>query len=110
MRFINIVDIACGYYHNLALTKDHRMFSWGTGDGGWLGHGDGKGYNQPFEVKSVTQYEDSGDIMSIHCGDSHSAFITSKNMLYTWGMANYGWLGHGDTQNKLVPSLVSNLS
>ena len=32
--------------------------------------------------------------------------VTAGGRLYTWGWGEYGQLGHGDTGNRLVPTLV----
>jgi alpha-tubulin suppressor-like RCC1 family protein len=34
-----IVEIACGARHTLALSSSHELFSWGSGCCGQLGHG-----------------------------------------------------------------------
>ena len=53
-------------------------------------------------------------VRDIACGSSHSAAITSNGDLYTWGLGDYGRLGHGDNTTQLKPkqasySLFSNL-
>ena len=42
----------------------------------------------------------------ISCGSSHSAAITSNGDLYTWGLGEYGRLGHGDNTTQLKPKQV----
>lgn len=46
-------------------------------------------------------------IRDIACGSSHSAAITSSGELYSWGLGEYGRLGHGDNTTQLRPKLVS---
>ena len=46
-------------------------------------------------------------IRDIACGSSHSAAVTSSGELYTWGLGEYGRLGHGDNTTQLRPKLVS---
>lgn len=48
-------------------------------------------------------------VRDIACGSSHSAAITSNGELYTWGLGDYGRLGHGDNTTQLKPKLVSQL-
>lgn len=43
----------------------------------------------------------------VACGGAHSACITAAGQLYTWGKGRYGRLGHGDSEDQLVPKLVS---
>lgn len=46
-------------------------------------------------------------VRDIACGSAHSAAITSSGELYTWGLGDYGRLGHGDNTTQLKPKLVS---
>ena len=46
-------------------------------------------------------------IRDIACGSSHSAAVTSSGELYTWGLGEYGRLGHGDNTTQLRPKQVS---
>lgn len=48
-------------------------------------------------------------IVDIACGGSHSACITSSGELYTWGKGRYGRLGHGDSEDQVLPKLVEAL-
>lgn len=45
-------------------------------------------------------------MVDVTCGGSHSAAITSSGELYTWGKGRYGRLGHGDSEDQLVPKKV----
>lgn len=45
-------------------------------------------------------------IRDIACGSSHSAALTSSGELYTWGLGEYGRLGHGDNTTQLKPKMV----
>ena len=38
-----------------------------------------------------------------------SAAVTSDGELYTWGRGNYGRLGHGSSEDALLPTLVDGL-
>lgn len=46
-------------------------------------------------------------VRDIACGSSHSAALTSSGELYTWGLGEYGRLGHGDNTTQLKPKMVS---
>ena len=35
----NIKKVSCGSEHTIALSENGNIFSWGTGEGGLLGHG-----------------------------------------------------------------------
>lgn len=45
-------------------------------------------------------------VRDIAAGSSHSAAVTSSGQLYTWGLGEYGRLGHGDTLLQLIPKRV----
>lgn len=78
------------------------MFSWGEGDDGKLGHGNRMSLEKPRLIESLK----SKRVRDIACGSSHSAAITSSGELYTWGLGEYGRLGHGDSVTQLKPKLV----
>lgn len=46
------------------------------------------------------------DIVDISCGGAHSAALTARGELFTWGKGRYGRLGHGDGEDQLRPKLV----
>ncbi|XP_048589232.1 E3 ubiquitin-protein ligase HERC2 isoform X2 [Nematostella vectensis] len=91
--------------HFLALTREGEVYSWGSGDGGKLGHGDTSPREEPTLVTGLAGKQ----VIRISCGSTHSAAVTSEGELYTWGRGNYGRLGHGSSEDQLVPVLVSGL-
>ncbi len=36
----DIIAVSCGKYHSMCITKSRQIYSWGTGQGGRLGHND----------------------------------------------------------------------
>ncbi|XP_037935505.1 probable E3 ubiquitin-protein ligase HERC2 [Teleopsis dalmanni] len=96
------VAVHSGGKHALALTLDGKVFSWGEGEDGKLGHGNRLTLDKPKMIESLRPKK----IRDIACGSSHSAAITSAGELYTWGLGEYGRLGHGDSVTQLRPKLV----
>ncbi|XP_066141939.1 E3 ubiquitin-protein ligase HERC2 isoform X1 [Euwallacea fornicatus] len=94
-----------GGKHAMALTLDGKVFSWGEGEDGKLGHGNRLNLDKPKLIEALK----SKKIRDIACGSSHSAAITSNGELYTWGLGEYGRLGHGDNVSQLKPKLVKTL-
>lgn len=92
-----------GGKHALALTQDGKVFSWGQGEDGELGHGNRLSLDRPRPLEAFR----SKRVRDIACGSAHSAAITSGGELYTWGLGQYGRLGHGDNVTQLKPKLVS---
>ncbi|XP_042876756.1 E3 ubiquitin-protein ligase HERC2-like isoform X6 [Penaeus japonicus] len=99
------VAVHSGGRHAMALTVDGKIFSWGEGEDGKLGHGNRTSYDKPKLIESLK----SKRIRDIACGSSHSAAITSSGELYCWGLGEYGRLGLGDTTTQLKPKLVKAL-
>ncbi|XP_054270101.1 E3 ubiquitin-protein ligase HERC2 isoform X2 [Macrosteles quadrilineatus] len=99
------VAVHSGGKHAMALTLDGKVFSWGEGDDGKLGHGNRLTLEKPRLIEALK----SKRVRDIACGSSHSAAITSNGELYTWGLGEYGRLGHGDTVTQLKPKLVKAL-
>ncbi|KFB50142.1 hypothetical protein ZHAS_00018200 [Anopheles sinensis] len=104
---INIVQLAahCEGRHVLALAASGDVFSWGNGEGGRLGHGDTIAKEQPTRIAALAERQVTG----VFCGASYSAAITANGELYTWGRGTYGRLGHGNSEDKHVPTQVTAL-
>lgn len=75
----NIVEISAGGLHNLALSLDGSVYSWGCNDEKALGH------QQPeWSIGKVDALAHE-KIIHIACGDSISAALTESGKVYTWG-------------------------
>ena len=94
------ISVACGSKHTLALTAAGMVYSWGYGGGGRLGCGDSRGFFRP---KIVDDFRERPCLL-IAAGESHSMGVTvERGQCYTWGVGDYGKLGHGDTTPQLLP-------
>ncbi|XP_068720941.1 E3 ubiquitin-protein ligase HERC2-like [Montipora capricornis] len=102
---IKKVAVHSGGKHAMALSMEGDVYSWGEGDDGKLGHGSRGSCDRPRVVEALR----GKSIMEIACGGSHSACITGNGELYTWGKGRYGRLGHGDSEDQLLPKLVEAL-
>lgn len=80
-----------------------QVYSWGEGEDGKLGHGNRITLEAPRLIESLAGER----VISIACGSAHSACVTARGHLYTWGLGEYGRLGHGDDNIQLVPKMVS---
>jgi regulator of chromosome condensation len=74
-----IISIAVGSLHNLALTADGRVYSWGCNDDGALGRTGEE--NIPLAIPTF----DSIPIKAVRVGDCHSAFIDYANRVWICG-------------------------
>ncbi|CAH0722311.1 unnamed protein product, partial [Brenthis ino] len=108
IQHVFITKVACnsGGKHCLALSADGEVYSWGEGEDGKLGHGNRVSYDRPKLITALSGLE----VVAIACGGAHSACLTARGRVYTWGKGRYGRLGHGDSEDQLVPKLVEALS
>eukprot|EP00359_Climacostomum_virens_P006452 CAMPEP_0204902852 /NCGR_PEP_ID=MMETSP1397-20131031/3921_1 /ASSEMBLY_ACC=CAM_ASM_000891 /TAXON_ID=49980 /ORGANISM="Climacostomum Climacostomum virens, Strain Stock W-24" /LENGTH=1040 /DNA_ID=CAMNT_0052071421 /DNA_START=20 /DNA_END=3139 /DNA_ORIENTATION=- len=97
-----ILQVACGWQHTIALTTTGRVFSWGYGDDGQLGHGDANDYLSPREISSINHIT----VTFIACGHSHSGAI-SEGRLYMWGCNPDARLFTETATTQLTPTPVS---
>ncbi|KAJ3435379.1 regulator of chromosome condensation [Anaeramoeba flamelloides] len=100
-----IIQVACGKAHTLALSKTGKVFAFGRGEDGELGLGDLDAYNTP---QQITHLDDLG-VIAISAGESHSAAVTSKGKLFTWGGGFNDILGHGKNHEAPFPRVVESL-
>lgn len=90
-----IIQIACGGSHSLALSKDGKLFSWGSNQHGQLGIPLTNAETQvPFEIKWVNKIPSK--IISIVGGDYHNLMLCEDGSLYGWGKGTKGQLGIGN--------------
>jgi alpha-tubulin suppressor-like RCC1 family protein len=88
-----VVAAAGGGLHTLALTRDGHMVAFGFGRWGQLGLGvDGlESALTPVLIGRLPPCK------SMAAGGSHSAAVSSKGALLTWGRPDNGRLGHRDS-------------
>ncbi len=99
---IFITNVTCGWDHCLALDNKGRVLSWGSGQNGKLGNGNEENVAMPCYIPLLENIK----IVKISAGSEHSACISEKGVLYTWGHGDGGRLGHGDNAQCLLPSPV----
>jgi alpha-tubulin suppressor-like RCC1 family protein len=105
-------EVSCGETHNVALSADGSVYVWGLDVEGQLGLGPSGHRAAPAQVGGPLAEQKA---TAVSCsigpgGPGHSAAIASDGNLYTWGMGRDGQLGHGDTEPRLEPTLVSALA
>ncbi|KAL1116740.1 hypothetical protein AAG570_005212 [Ranatra chinensis] len=79
----DIIDVSCGTNHTVALDSKRRLFSWGFGGYGRLGHAEPKDEYVPRLVKFfVTQ---ARGIKAVYCGSQFSIAVSEYKMAYLFG-------------------------
>ncbi|XP_031812745.1 probable E3 ubiquitin-protein ligase HERC4 isoform X1 [Sarcophilus harrisii] len=103
---IQIVQIACGYYHSLALSKGSEVFSWGQNKHGQLGLGfELKRQSSPQLIKSLLGIP----FTQVAAGGAHSFVLTLSGAIFGWGRNKFGQLGLNDENDRFVPNLLKSL-
>lgn len=98
-----IVEVSAGQYHSMALTEDGRVYTWGWGVYGQLGHGDVEDCVVPTIVKALLGKVKITRICGGHC---HSLALTTEGSLMAWGSSVFGQLGHGAMGKSSLPVYV----
>lgn len=103
----NIVEIACGDKHSVALTAGGDVFTWGEGALGQLGLGAKlQRHLRPSRIPELLTQR----IVSISAGSSHTGCVDDEGNVYMWGEGQSGRLGLEDEHNVSTPTLVKSLS
>ncbi|KAI4371923.1 hypothetical protein MLD38_010218 [Melastoma candidum] len=112
---LQVLSIACGTWHTALTTSDGKLFTFGDGTFGVLGHGDRESVSQPKEVQLLSGLK----TIRVACGLWHTAAIVevisqsggnvSSRKLFTWGEGGQHYLGHGNKDTHLLPTCVSSL-
>lgn len=112
---LQVLSIACGTWHSALATSNGKLFTFGDGKFGVLGHGDRESASYPKEVQSLSGLK----TIKVACGVWHTAAIVevmgqsganiSSRKLFTWGDGDKHRLGHGNKDSYLLPTCVSSL-
>ena len=100
-----VVQVVCGGNHTAVITSTGELFTFGDGMDGQLGHGElGSVFliNAPQRVEALRGER----VVQVACGVVHTAVLTSGGDIFTFGSGRDGMLGHGGTNNELVPRRV----
>nr|XP_021528926.1 E3 ISG15--protein ligase HERC5 isoform X2 [Aotus nancymaae] len=101
-----IIQITCGDYHSLALSKGGELFAWGQNLHGQLGIG------RKFPSTTTPQIVEhlAGiPLAQISAGEAHSMALSMSGNIYSWGKNEFGQLGLDHTESKDSPSLIEAL-
>ena len=101
-----VCAVAAGRLHSLCLTDEGKAYSWGEGDDGRLGHGDGESCFVPRLIRGFGAVR----LIGISSVWDHSIALSDTGRVYSWGLGLCGQLGHGDEQENVEsPKLVQGL-
>ncbi|KAL7084626.1 hypothetical protein ACP275_14G233400 [Erythranthe tilingii] len=113
LKGLRTVRAACGVWHTAAVVEvmvgsssssncsSGKLFTWGDGDKGRLGHGDKEPKLVPTCVAALVE----PNFCRVACGHSLTVALTTSGHVYTMGSPVYGQLGNPQADGKL-PSRV----
>ncbi|KAG3251157.1 hypothetical protein PI124_g4247 [Phytophthora idaei] len=97
-----IVKVACGWDHSLAVSATGKVYTWGSGTNGKLGHGD----EESFDIPTIVRSMEGKHVKDAKAGCEHTVFLTYDHELWTCGQGDSGRLGHGDNQTRKRPMKI----
>jgi alpha-tubulin suppressor-like RCC1 family protein len=105
LNLTNVVAIAGGQYHSLALKADGTVWAWGYNYYGQLGNNTWDNSQNPVQVFNLT------DVVAIAAGGTHSMAIKTDGTVWTWGSNSDGKLGNNNPGvNSNVPVQANGLT
>lgn len=95
----------------MALSNDAQVFTWGSGEQGQLGRRVLERHKlkglTPTNVTPRSRKSKSDPFTTVVCGSYHTLSLTSNAHVYSWGLNNYGQLGHDDNDERMLPEEIS---
>ena len=99
-----VIAVAAGDFHSLAVKADGTLWSFGQNGSGQLGNGTTTFSTVPVQVTSLA------GVVEVAGGSSHSLALMSDGTVWAWGLNTSGQLGNGTTASSSVPVQVSGLT
>jgi alpha-tubulin suppressor-like RCC1 family protein len=101
-----VVAVAAGGYHGLALCSDGTLAAWGANESGQLGIGSMTQGNVPVAVGTAGVLA-GRKVVAITAGYRHSLVLCADGTLAAWGANSSGQLGNDSTTSSNVPVAVN---
>ncbi|XP_038692869.1 PH, RCC1 and FYVE domains-containing protein 1-like isoform X2 [Tripterygium wilfordii] len=118
LKGLRVVRAACGVWHTSAVIEvmvgnssssncsSGKLFTWGDGDKGRLGHGDKEAKLVPTCVAALVE----PNFCQVACGHSLTVALTTSGHVYTMGSPVYGQLGNPQADGKHPTRVEGKLS
>jgi alpha-tubulin suppressor-like RCC1 family protein len=105
LEYVSIVELAVGYNHNLALTDDGALYSWG---GNWVGQLGREASDPEADFDPTPGLVGLGevDVAALAARGNHSLALTSAGSMLAWGANWKGQLGLGTTIDQPTPAAI----
>eukprot|EP00820_Chromera_velia_P013136 Cvel_23744.t1-p1 / transcript=Cvel_23744.t1 / gene=Cvel_23744 / organism=Chromera_velia_CCMP2878 / gene_product=Ultraviolet-B receptor UVR8, putative / transcript_product=Ultraviolet-B receptor UVR8, putative / location=Cvel_scaffold2486:211-14090(-) / protein_length=1162 / sequence_SO=supercontig / SO=protein_coding / is_pseudo=false len=95
---IRVDQVSAGEAHSAAIDQSGRLFTWGNGELGRLGHGEAGDCLTPREVTSLTNLT-----KQVACGVFHTLAVSAKGRVFGWGMGPATGVLMGPPDGEVVP-------
>jgi len=99
--------VSAGFNHSTSVRNDGSVWSWGAGESGQLGDGNG---GIGFMNSTPQQVAGLGGVTQVAEGRGFVLALKSDGTVWAWGSNNQGQLGDGTTTDRTRPVQVSGLS
>jgi alpha-tubulin suppressor-like RCC1 family protein len=100
----NVIAVAAGDTHSIALTASGEVWCWGAGTSGQLGNGGSSSSGTPVKASMPVR------AIAIAAGSSFTMALGVDGNVYAWGPPTLDELGTPGTTNVLVPTRVSGIA
>ncbi|KAJ6926334.1 hypothetical protein NC651_010687 [Populus alba x Populus x berolinensis] len=109
LKGLRVKSVACGSWHTAAIVDvifdrfkfngvGGKLFTWGDGDKGRLGHADLEKKLQPTCVAQLVEH----DFVQVSCGRMLTVALTRTGKIYTMGSSVHGQLGNPQAKDKSI--------
>ena len=93
----NAIAVSCGYLHTAILLNTGKVLTFGEANNGRLGDGQSTtDRNSPTVVTDASGYDHTNAI-AVSCGGYHTSILLNTGKVLTFGQANNGKLGDGQS-------------
>jgi alpha-tubulin suppressor-like RCC1 family protein len=99
-----VISIAAGNNHSVALCSDGSLWTWGYNSSGQLGDGTTTNHSAPAHVSGVS------NVGTVAAGGNHTVIQKLDGTLWAWGSNSSGQLGNGTTTNSSSPTQITSIS
>ncbi|XWS51109.1 hypothetical protein CRYUN_Cryun12cG0148300 [Craigia yunnanensis] len=114
LRGLRTLRASCGVWHTAAVVEvpteisggfsSGKLFTWGDGEKGQLGHGD----KEPRLILSWVALSDTTSFSQVACGHSITVALTDTGKVYSMGIVGHGHLGSSGS-SKLPTCVKGNI-
>ena len=101
---MRVCGVAAGGQHSLVVSATGRLYSFGAGGDGRLGHGEHSNELAPRLVEKLEGVR----VLEVAAGEHHSLALCDGKV-YSFGDGRHGKLGHGDAAPQMVPRVIAGL-